>query len=107
MQNQTQQELSAMRADLASAVTSADLQNLVSSWLLIDECGEDDETMRRHLQAHINEFAAQTAEVWLVIDTHTKAIVGSCKTLRQASRSCDRRDLTYGAIRYTYRRAGA
>lgn len=50
---------------------------------------------------------AAEPEVWLVIDTHTKAIVGACKTLRQASRSCDRRDLAYGAIRYTYRRAGA
>jgi hypothetical protein len=50
---------------------------------------------------------AAEPEVWLVIDLHTKCIVASCKTRKAASRSCDRRDLAYGAIRYTYRRAGA
>lgn len=39
-----------------------------------------------------------------IIDTHTKQVVGRCKTLRSAIRSVDRRDNAYGAYRYTHRK---
>lgn len=42
-----------------------------------------------------------------IIDRQTKAVVGIAKTLAAALRSIDRRDIAYGASRYTYRRVEA
>lgn len=39
-----------------------------------------------------------------IIDTHSKAVVGTAKTLKSASRKCNNLDLKYGACRYVYKR---
>lgn len=39
-----------------------------------------------------------------IIDRHTGAKVGECKSLRRAVASVDRRDKAHGAYRYAYKR---
>lgn len=39
-----------------------------------------------------------------IIDCHTGRVVGQATTLKGARRSADRRDMAYGAIRYSVRR---
>lgn len=38
-----------------------------------------------------------------IIDCHSSRKVGEAATLRAATRSCDRRDRQYGAVRYIHR----
>jgi len=38
-----------------------------------------------------------------VVDIQTKGVVAQCKTRDGASRSANRRDLSYGAVRYVVR----
>jgi len=45
--------------------------------------------------------------MYQVIDTHTKQVISTHATLKQASRKCDRLDSAYGAVRYVYRRIEA
>lgn len=40
-----------------------------------------------------------------IVDTQTGKVVGTAKSLKAASCSCDRRDNAYGAYRFLYRNA--
>jgi len=40
---------------------------------------------------------------WDIVDNRTGAVVGSAKSRNRAHRSADKRDLAYGAIRYSVR----
>ena len=44
--------------------------------------------------------------MYQVIDTHTKQVVSTHKTLKSASRKCDRLDNEYGAVRYVHKYVG-
>ena len=41
--------------------------------------------------------------MYKVIDTHTKQVISTHKTLKAAYRKCDRLDNEYGAVRYVYK----
>jgi hypothetical protein len=43
--------------------------------------------------------------MFVVIDCRTGAVVARCKTITGARRSADRRDMEYGAYRYSARAA--
>lgn len=45
--------------------------------------------------------------MYKVIDTHTKQVLSTHATLKQASRKCDRLDNAYGAVRYVYQYVAA
>jgi len=51
---------------------------------------------------NINKAAAVPSS-YEVVDIQTKGVVARCKTRDGASRSANRRDLSYGAVRYVVR----
>jgi hypothetical protein len=55
-------------------------------------------------QVKLSSYEAQQVPIrYDIIDRHTQQVVGSAKTRVAASRSADKRDLAYGAYRYSVR----